>query len=43
MNTAPNPAYHYTPIGQVRGGRAEATKDGWGPNRSRIQARKPRW
>ena len=23
MNTAPNPAYHYTPIGQVRGGRAE--------------------
>jgi tRNA-Thr(GGU) m(6)t(6)A37 methyltransferase TsaA len=26
-----------TPIGFVRGGRKEATKDGWGPNRSRIE------
>jgi tRNA-Thr(GGU) m(6)t(6)A37 methyltransferase TsaA len=25
------------PVGYVRGGRQEATKDGWGPNRSRIE------
>jgi tRNA (adenine37-N6)-methyltransferase len=25
-----------TPIGHVRGGRTEATKDGWGPNRCRL-------
>lgn len=42
MSTAPNAAYHYTPIGHVRGGRAEATKDGWGPNRSRIELNDPR-
>jgi tRNA-Thr(GGU) m(6)t(6)A37 methyltransferase TsaA len=27
----------FHPIGYVRGGRKEATKDGWGGNRSRIQ------
>ena len=27
----------FTPIGHVRGGRKEATKDGWGNNRSRIE------
>lgn len=27
----------FTPIGFVRGGRKEATKDGWGGNRSRIE------
>jgi len=32
----------FTPIGVVRGGRAEATKDGWGPNRSRIELTDPR-
>lgn len=26
-----------TPIGHVRGGRTEATKDGWGGNRSRLE------
>ena len=27
----------FMPIGHVRGGRKEATKDGWGNNRSRIE------
>lgn len=27
----------FRPIGYVRGGRKEATKDGWGSNRSRIE------
>jgi tRNA-Thr(GGU) m(6)t(6)A37 methyltransferase TsaA len=27
----------FQPIGYVRGGRKEATKDGWGDNRSRIE------
>jgi len=26
-----------TPIGHVRGGRREATKDGWGSNRCRLE------
>lgn len=32
----------FAPIGHVEGGRAEATKDGWGPNRSRIVIDDPR-
>ena len=31
------PQVTFTPIGYVRGGRKEATKDGWGNNRSRIE------
>ncbi len=30
-------AITFHPIGHVRGGRTEATKDGWGGNRSRIE------
>lgn len=30
-------AITFHPIGHVRGGRKEATKDGWGGNRSRIE------
>jgi tRNA (adenine37-N6)-methyltransferase len=30
-------AVTFRPIGFVRGGRKEATKDGWGDNRSRIE------
>ncbi|MCU0941135.1 MAG: SAM-dependent methyltransferase [Hydrogenophaga sp.] len=32
----------FTPIGHVRGGRTEATKDGWGANRSHIVIDDPR-
>ncbi|MFL5072584.1 MAG: SAM-dependent methyltransferase [Xanthobacteraceae bacterium] len=31
------PEITFRPIGYVRGGRKEATKDGWGNNRSRIE------
>ena len=32
-----SPAIVCHPIARVRGGRSEATKDGWGPNRCRIE------
>jgi tRNA (adenine37-N6)-methyltransferase len=39
MNTAGNVRMAMESIGFVRGGRVEATKDGWGSNRSTVELR----
>lgn len=43
MNTPESLHIAMEPIGFVRGGRVEATKDGWGSNRSRVELRADRF